>query len=215
MDPPRPALTSADAVVLERFSAMMKRVLNASIFGAAIFLAAARSAAQESSGTYVGPSHTTPAGAARDGLALSLTPLQQPIYPGGPASVTIELRNLSKRSKRIYVRADQGRTYTDANAVYAFRVISRDTGLVMPINRAATSGLIDAIQIPVITHQLASKMSAYSRFGQLTYYYPLNDDGTYSVTASTWVDTGNTGIFLQSNPIKITVRGSHSIQRTL
>jgi hypothetical protein len=192
----------------------VKAMLRAGVVCLAAFLTAGQAVAQGPTGIYVARSSNAPTGHARDGLALSLSPQLQPIYPDGAASIRVELRNVSNEPKRIYIRRDQDRLYADPDAIYAFTVVSRETREAIPISRETTSSLSgDDIQFPVTAHDLPSMTSAYARFDRLTYYYPLSSDGTYLVTASTWVGMGATGVFLHSNTITIIVRGSRVDRR--
>jgi hypothetical protein len=180
----------------------VKALLGAAVFGLATFLAADQCGAGGTSGMSIAASQSGQTGIVLNGLALSLTPRRLTAHLGDQLSVTVELRNVSRKIQPLYYEIVQGRKSPESASGFSFTIVNQNTARYVPIDPGASS------DVPVASHQLAPKMSAYLRL-RLDTSYQFRTAGVYLAIVSNTVSYNDgektVRTTLQSNPITMAI----------
>jgi len=140
---------------------------------------------------YGEPSSHAAAGQAVRGFALSIRSDAATFRLGGPISVTVELRNVSRRL--------QHAMFGSLHSTYDFRIKDERTGAIVPANPSNRFGAF-AGSVSTIGPGVSPGRSFYGD-ARLDLLYSFTEPGTYYVTATRGHGRGA----LESNQIRITV----------
>jgi hypothetical protein len=171
------------------------------------------SGAQNAQAPYVAPSGSGPIGVAVGGLALSLKGPRSPIRLGDPVWVTVELRNTSHQTQRLFLYARPSYVQNWPAANYSFTIVDRANAAVVP-SQSNGENAMGAIAPRVSVHQLDPGTSMYTRI-RVDQFYDFAMPGTYAAIVNSAVryiyPTDSTTIAPQSNPITLNILAGRTI----